>query len=314
MLLRAAQLDVAQIPRHGGRRVLLRAGHGVRVELQSLDGQLTDAADAGSRVDLERLGQAGVTDVDQVRVIADIHLHTGSGVRQSHTDAAHPMVARAGHLALIAPQFGRGVTRVDQLGAHLKGAQLAVAAAFFQFVGQEEDNLCQDTLRFDLWSPDQPEDRVPPQLRYAPAQCWLLGLGHLGQAYAHAISWLHYTTPAEVDVALQDVQRTVPANHSTGLFTPRGSDGRHKTRLVADALERCGLNTSNVERLMDESTTVRASDMHVALVGVDNLPTRRNIDNFGWRTAIDVPARPPVQQLVRRRPYRPGSAYSSSPD
>lgn len=103
--------------------MLLRAGHGVRVELQSLDGQLTDAADAGSRVDLERLGQAGVTDVDQVRVIADIHLHTGSGVRQSHTDAAHPMVARAGHLALIAPQFGRGVTRVDQLGAHLKGAQ-----------------------------------------------------------------------------------------------------------------------------------------------------------------------------------------------
>lgn len=57
---------------------------------------------------------------DQVRVIADIHLHPGPGVRQSHTDVAHPMVARAGHLALIAPQFGRGVTRADQLGAHLK--------------------------------------------------------------------------------------------------------------------------------------------------------------------------------------------------
>ena len=60
---------------------------------------------------------------DRVRVIADIHLHPGPGVRQSHTDAAHPMVARAGHLALIAPQFGRGVTRADQLGAHLKAAE-----------------------------------------------------------------------------------------------------------------------------------------------------------------------------------------------
>ncbi|TDW19452.1 hypothetical protein EV650_6061 [Kribbella kalugense] len=56
----------------------------------------------------------------KVRVIADIHLHPGPGVRQSQTDAAHPMVARAGHLALIAPQFGRGVTQADQLSAHLK--------------------------------------------------------------------------------------------------------------------------------------------------------------------------------------------------
>jgi proteasome lid subunit RPN8/RPN11 len=60
---------------------------------------------------------------DQVRVIADIHLHPGLSVRQSDTDAAHPMVARVGHLALIAPQFGRGVTRADQLGAHLKVAE-----------------------------------------------------------------------------------------------------------------------------------------------------------------------------------------------
>ncbi|TDW19453.1 hypothetical protein [Kribbella kalugense] len=172
--------------------------------------------------------------------------------------------------------------------AAIAAGALAVAAAFFHFARLDDDNLCQDALRFDLWSPEQPEGRVPPKLRYAPAQWWLLGLGHLGQAYAHAISWLDYAIPAEVDVALQDVQRTVPANHSTGLFTPRGSDGRHKTRLVADALERCGLNTSIIERLMDESTAVRASDMHVALVGVDNLATRRSIDTFGWRTAIDV--------------------------
>lgn len=59
----------------------------------------------------------------QIRVIADIHLHPGPGVQQSHTDAAHPMVARSGHLALIAPHYGRGVTRADQLGAHLKATE-----------------------------------------------------------------------------------------------------------------------------------------------------------------------------------------------
>lgn len=172
--------------------------------------------------------------------------------------------------------------------AAIAAGALAVATAFFQFARPGDASSRQHALRFNLWSPEQPQDDVAPKLRYAPAQWWLLGLGHLGQAYAHAISWLDYVTPAEVDVALQDVQRTVPANYSTGLLTPRGSHGQHKTRLVANALERCGLNTSIIERLMDSTTAVRTSDMHVALVGVDNLPSRRSIDTFGWRSAIDL--------------------------
>ncbi|MHA6783338.1 hypothetical protein ACVGOW_20445 [Pseudonocardia saturnea] len=55
-----------------------------------------------------------------LRVLADIHLHPGEWTGQSPVDAAHPMIARAGHLALIAPSFGSGVTRPQQLGAHLK--------------------------------------------------------------------------------------------------------------------------------------------------------------------------------------------------
>ena len=58
----------------------------------------------------------------QVEVVADIHLHPRNDVRQSSIDAAHPMLARTGHLALIAPQFGMGVTQADRLGAHMKTA------------------------------------------------------------------------------------------------------------------------------------------------------------------------------------------------
>lgn len=54
-----------------------------------------------------------------LRVVADIHLHPGNGTRQSSTDAEHPMVARAGHLALIAPRLGARVTTPDELGAHV---------------------------------------------------------------------------------------------------------------------------------------------------------------------------------------------------
>jgi hypothetical protein len=55
-------------------------------------------------------------------VVADIHLHPGDGTRQSSTDADHPMVARAGHLALIAPRLGTDVTTPDELGAHVMTA------------------------------------------------------------------------------------------------------------------------------------------------------------------------------------------------
>lgn len=196
-----------------------------------------------------------------------------------------------GWAADVAP-YGRkhsGGQRCDgNVLAAIAAGALAVAAVFFQFARPADSGTSSSALHVDLWSPDEAADRTPPDLCHAPAQWWLLGLGHLGQGYAHAISWLDYTTPAEVSIVVQDTQRTVPANHSTGLFTPRGSDGHHKTRLVADALERCGLTTTIIERLMDEPTAVRASDMHVGLVGVDNLPTRRSIDAFGWHTTIDV--------------------------
>jgi len=55
-----------------------------------------------------------------LRVVGDIHLHPGTWTRQSQTDGDHPMVARAGHLALIAPNFGAGVRSPRRLGAHLK--------------------------------------------------------------------------------------------------------------------------------------------------------------------------------------------------
>ncbi|MDN3568557.1 hypothetical protein QWZ14_29625 [Paeniroseomonas aquatica] len=37
-------------------------------------------------------------------VVADIHVHPG-GSRQSDSDRAHPMISRAGHIALILPRF-----------------------------------------------------------------------------------------------------------------------------------------------------------------------------------------------------------------
>jgi proteasome lid subunit RPN8/RPN11 len=46
-------------------------------------------------------------------VVADVHTHPGSS-QQSPSDQAHPMITRAGHIALIVPRFAaRAVQRAD---------------------------------------------------------------------------------------------------------------------------------------------------------------------------------------------------------
>lgn len=58
---------------------------------------------------------------DQLTVVADVHTHPRGQVYQSDTDQAHPMVAIAGHTALIMPCYGAGQPTLRQLGVHVFG-------------------------------------------------------------------------------------------------------------------------------------------------------------------------------------------------
>lgn len=55
-----------------------------------------------------------------LRVIGDIHTHPSDIVAQSRIDAAHPMIALDGHVALIAPRFAVGVANAEVLGVHVR--------------------------------------------------------------------------------------------------------------------------------------------------------------------------------------------------
>lgn len=50
-------------------------------------------------------------------VVADVHTHGGVGF-QSEADRTNPMVARAGHIAIILPNFARWPIREDQMGLY----------------------------------------------------------------------------------------------------------------------------------------------------------------------------------------------------
>lgn len=54
-----------------------------------------------------------------MRVIADVHTHPGQLVSQSSIDAANPMIAQRGHIAVIVPDFARGRPRPADVGFHL---------------------------------------------------------------------------------------------------------------------------------------------------------------------------------------------------
>jgi proteasome lid subunit RPN8/RPN11 len=54
----------------------------------------------------------------RMSVVADVHTHR-FGPQQSMSDRVNPMMALAGHVALIVPRFAQGLVNVEDLGAHV---------------------------------------------------------------------------------------------------------------------------------------------------------------------------------------------------
>lgn len=58
-------------------------------------------------------------DAGGLMVAADVHTHPASWVGLSMIDAANPMVARVGHVAIIVPAFARSPVTTRDIGVHL---------------------------------------------------------------------------------------------------------------------------------------------------------------------------------------------------
>ncbi|MEW2330279.1 hypothetical protein AB0880_20985 [Micromonospora chersina] len=170
--------------------------------------------------------------------------------------------------------------------AAIAAAALGVHEAFGAIRNRPGSDAGWRTITVNLWQPGSSADG--PELTHAPASWWIVGLGHLGQAYAWVMSWLTYADPTQVEVVLQDTQRVVDANHSTGLLTPVKPDLVRKTRLTAAVLERAGYDVVILDRRLNHTSRVLADDHHVALLGVDSLDPRRLISGVGWKLAIDA--------------------------
>jgi hypothetical protein len=144
-----------------------------------------------------------------------------------------------------------------------------------------------------LWRPG-PEvdwfasDDDEPVLTYLPSRLWLIGLGHLGQAYLWALALLPFVKPEEVALVLQDIDRISPSTESTSILSDGKLIGQKKTRALAAWAEMRGFQTVIHERLFDASFRRQAEEPAVALCGLDNAAGRRVLDQVGFDFVVEA--------------------------
>lgn len=142
-----------------------------------------------------------------------------------------------------------------------------------------------------LWRPERDwrtQDSGEPPLRLLPSDLWLLGLGHLGQAFLWTIGMLPYVTPTDLHLVLQDFDRLVAANDSTSPLTRVDMVGMQKTRAMADWCEARGFRTSLVERPFAADFRVNDREPRLALCGVDNALARAALEEVGFQRVVEA--------------------------
>jgi hypothetical protein len=105
-----------------------------------------------------------------------------------------------------------------------------------------------------LWRPNPDADWLEanasePALTYLPSRLWLIGLGHLGQAYLWGLGLLPYRDPAELALVLQDIDLITAPTESTSILSQGDMIGQRKTRAMASWAERRGFTASIQEQL-----------------------------------------------------------------
>lgn len=170
-------------------------------------------------------------------------------------------------------------------------AAAAAAAELFAWHANDHPMAGRRTAGLSLWNPGTDwlaPDESEPALSYLPASLWLIGLGNLGQAFAWLLACLPYADRTKVELTLQDYDLIADSNDSTSLLSSLSLVGAKKTRAVARWLEAAGFNTALEERRFGLWTLRGPHDPAVAFCGVDNAPTRADLDSAKFELVVEA--------------------------
>jgi hypothetical protein len=117
---------------------------------------------------------------------------------------------------------------------------------------------------------------------------WLIGLGHLGQAYLWGLGLLPFPAPSGLQLVLQDTDVVTPSTESTSVLTDSTLIGKMKTRAMSDWAERRGFKTKIHERLFNSSFRRQEAEPAIALCGIDNAIGRSALDKVGFDFIVEA--------------------------
>lgn len=176
--------------------------------------------------------------------------------------------------------------------AAMMAAALAINEAF-RFAGDAMPLAGRRPSGLSLWKPGPDtnwlqESAEEPCLKYLPSRLWLLGLGHLGQAFLWGLGLLPYELPSGVSLVLQDTDRIIPSNVGTSILTTNGAVGKMKTRVMADWAEARGFQATIVERRFGSDFRRQDSEPPVLLCGLDNANGRMQLEKVGFNLILEA--------------------------
>jgi hypothetical protein len=194
----------------------------------------------------------------------------------------------------VAPaRAGGGLTcEGDNPLAGIGAAALGVNEAFM-YVRGDLAEAGHRSVGMSLWNPlavaDWRDDvHKGPFLAYLPKSLWLVGLGHLGQAYVWTLGMLPYPADGRPHLVLQDFDKVARSNLSTCLMMWEADLLKPKVRAVASRIEAAGFTTALVERRFGPGHRVMVDEPTTALFGVDNVTTRRDLDTAEFSLVVEA--------------------------
>ncbi len=207
------------------------------------------------------------------------------GSTTSGTDALQ--VSFDGWTAQAAPSSSSRLAEREgcPLAGVLAGA-LAVSETFLHFASVAGE-ATHRRVQLSLWQPGARSPEPGPALAYLPSRAWLVGLGHLGQAYAWGYAWLPWERTHTPELWLADDDKLVEANVETGVLSERDRLGCYKTRIVSAWLEARGIRTRMIERRFGDGCILAPDEPQLIFGGVDRNRARHALAGAGGRL-IDV--------------------------
>lgn len=173
--------------------------------------------------------------------------------------------------------------------AAILAAALGVSELFLRFA-QISLEARRRPVALSLWRPDLDQshaDAIGPVVEWLPADLWVLGLGHLGNAYLWALGTLPYNDPNQVRVFLNDFDTVNDENIETSLLFHPAHLNRTKARTCAAWLESRGFQTRLLERRFDETFRCQLGEPQLALCGFDSNSSRRDLGLANFKQIIE---------------------------